>query len=222
MHTDKNSKPRLMAKALQERTKKSDEQIKKEFPFQAKSRLVVQGHHPQSIRTDSPTASLLTFNLVCSIATIFQCIVTACDAYTAYLQSQGISRLLILRPPRPPPPGVSAHDLLRAFGSIHGAKDAGRSWWRKLFRTLKKHNWKMSKIEAALFFLAVDGCLQGILITHVDDLFCAGQGDVYHQTLKSMETELHLKIKHKEFRFCGKNVKQLDDFTIQLDQLDAI
>ena len=37
-----------------------------------------------------------------------------------------------------------------------------------------------------------------------------------------METEIHLKIKHKEFRFCGKNVKQLDDVTIQLDQLDAI
>jgi hypothetical protein len=43
-----------MAKALQKRTKKSDEQIKKEFPFQAKSRLVVQVHQEdrQSIRTD--------------------------------------------------------------------------------------------------------------------------------------------------------------------------
>ena len=224
VHTDKNKKPRLMAKACQKRTKKTDAQIQKEFPFQAKSRLVVQGHQedPQSIRTDSPTASLLAFNLVCAIAAMNNWWVTACDASTAYLQSQGISRLLILRPPRPPPPGVSPQDLFRACGSIYGTKDAGRSWWRKLYKTLKKYQWKMSGIETALFMLVIDGNLKGILITHVDDLFCAGEGEVYHQTLKSMETEIYLKIQHREFRFCGKNVKQLDDFTIELDQMDAI
>ena len=94
--------------------------------------------------------------------------------------------MLILR--RPPPPGVSAHDLFRALGSIYGTKDAGRSCGGVNFRTLKKHNWKMSKIEAALFFLVVDGCL-GILITHVDDLFCAGQGDAYHGDRNSSQDQ---------------------------------
>ena len=45
---DKNSKPRLLAKAMQKKTGKSDAQIKKEFPFQAKSRLVV---HPPAGQT---------------------------------------------------------------------------------------------------------------------------------------------------------------------------
>ena len=60
VHVDKNSKPRLLAKAMQKKTGKSDAQIKKEFPFQAKSRLVVQGcqENPTGIRSDSPTASL--------------------------------------------------------------------------------------------------------------------------------------------------------------------
>lgn len=221
VHADKNSKPRLMAKALQKRAKKTDDQIKREFPFQAKSRLVVQGHQEdrQAIRTDSPTASLLAFNLVCAIAVINRWFILACDASTAYLQSQGIRRLLILRPPLP---GISVHDLLRARGSIYGTKDAGRAWWRKLFATLKLHGWRMSKLESALFLLVVEGALRGVLITHVDDLFCAGEGDEYLKGIKLMETEIHLKVQHREFRFCGKNVKQFDDYTIQLDQLDAI
>ena len=224
VHTDKNSKPRLLAKYLSKKTGKSDAQIKKEFPFQAKSRLVVQGcqEDPQAIRSDSPTASLLAFNFICMIATVMNWIISACDASTAYLQSQGISRLLILRPPRPPPPGISPHDLLRARGSIYGTKDAGRSWWKKLFRTLKRFGWRMSRIESAMFLLVIDTKLVGVLITHVDDLFCAGEGKVYQDSISAMEKEIYLKVSHREFRFCGKNVKQHSDGTIELDQFDAI
>ena len=223
VHTDKNSKPRLMAEALSKRTGKTKEQIKKEYPFEAKSRLVVQGNQEDdnTIRSDSPTASLLSFNLVCFVAVINNWIVWACDASTAYLQSKGISRLLILRPPRPPPPGISVHDLLRAKGSIYGTKDAGRSWWKKLFKTLKAHGWIMSKLEPALFYLVVEGKLRGILITHVDDLFCAGEGAEFKATIDSMEKEIHLKVKKEEFRFCGKNLIQKNG-NIEIDQIDAI
>lgn len=223
VHTDKNSKPRLMAEALSKRTGKTKQQIRKEFPFEAKSRLLVQGNQEDgnSIRSDSPTASLLSFNLVCVIAALNNWIIWACDASTAYLQSQGISRLLILRSPRPPPPGVSPTDLLRAKGSIYGTKDAGRAWWKKLYRTLVSHGWKMSKIEPALFYLVIKGKLCGILITHVDDMFCAGEGSEFKATIDMMEKEIHLKVKKEEFRFCGKNLIQRNG-SIEIDQFDAI
>ena len=155
VHTDKNQKPRLMAGAMRRRTGKSEAQIKKEYPFEAKSRMVVIGCQEKDtgIRSDSPTASLLAFNFVTCLSVIFQWILEAYDASTAYLQSQGIARLLLLRPPRPPPPGVSPHDLLRAKGSIYGTRDAGRSWWKKLFKALQRLGWVMSKLEAALFYL---------------------------------------------------------------------
>eukprot|EP00435_Cladocopium_sp_Y103_P014041 s2039_g3.t1 len=224
VHTDKNQKKRLMSAALQGRTGKTQAQIQKEFPLEAKSRLVVQGHQETDtgIRSDSPTASLLAFNLVCAVAVIQRWIVMACDASTAYLQSNGISRLLLLRPPRPPPPGISPHDLLRALGSIYGTKDAGRAWWKKLFKTLRYYNWIMSRIEHALFFLVVDGKLCGILITHVDDLFCAGEGQQFHDSIEALEKDIHLKINKGKFRFCGKNVFQREDFSIEVDQYDAI
>eukprot|EP00435_Cladocopium_sp_Y103_P049373 s347_g14.t2 len=224
VHTDKNQKKRLMSAALQGRTGKTQAQIQKEFPLEAKSRLVVQGHQETDtgIRSDSPTASLLAFNLVCAVAVIQRWIVMACDASTPRLQSNGISRLLLLRPPRPPPPGISPHDLLRALGSIYGTKDAGRAWWKKLFKTLRYYNWIMSRIEHALFFLVVDGKLCGILITHVDDLFCAGEGQQFHDSIEALEKDIHLKINKGKFRFCGKNVFQREDFSIEIDQYDAI
>ena len=224
VHTDKNQKKRLMSAALQGRTGKSQAQIQKEFPLEAKSRLVVQGHQETDtgIRSDSPTASLLAFNLVCAVAVIQKWIVMACDASTAYLQSNGISRLLLLRPPRPPPPGILPHDLLRALGSIYGTKDAGRAWWKKLYKTLRYYNWIMSRLEHALFFLVVDGKLCGILITHVDDLFCAGEGKQFHDSIEAMQKDIYLKINKGKFRFCGKNVFQRDDFSIEVDQYDAI
>ena len=68
VHTDKHQKQRLLALHLCRRTGKTPEQVKKEYPLAAKSRLVVQGCQEDSadLRTDSPTASLLSFNLVCS------------------------------------------------------------------------------------------------------------------------------------------------------------
>ncbi|CAJ1448790.1 unnamed protein product, partial [Effrenium voratum] len=174
------------------------------------------------IRSDSPTASLLAFNLVCAVAVIQKWFVLAADASTAYLQSQGIDRVLILRPPRPPPPGVSPHDLMRARGSIYGTKDAGRAWWKKLIRSLSAQGWRRSRIESALLFLYVENSLQGIMITHVDDLFAAGEGKAYDESLKVLEKELHLTIKRGNFRFCGKDLVQHPDYKIELIQKEAI
>ncbi|CAJ1410941.1 unnamed protein product [Effrenium voratum] len=224
VHTDKNRKARLLALRAARKTGKSRSQIKKEFPIKAKSRFVVQGCQEINIgiRSDSPTASLLAFNLVCAVAVIQKWFVLAADASTAYLQSQGIDRVLILRPPRPPPPGVSPHDLMRARGSIYGTKDAGRAWWKKLIRSLSAQGWRRSRIESALLFLYVEDSFQGIMITHVDDLFAAGEGKAYDESLRVLEKELHLTIKRGNFRFCGKDLVQHPDYKIELIQKEAI
>lgn len=61
VHAGKNRKTR---------TKKIQEKIDGEHPLAAKSRIVVQGNQERNseIRSDSPTASLLAFNLVCPVA----------------------------------------------------------------------------------------------------------------------------------------------------------
>ena len=156
---------------MAKKTGKTKEQVDKEYPFEAKSRLVVQGcqEDETNIRSASPTCSLLAFNLVCTLAPLFPWVIFALDASTAYLQSSGIARLLILHCPRPPPPGVHPMTLFRARGSIYGTNDAGRSWWMKLFRDAIDSGWIASKLEMALFFLYDQGTLVGVMASHVDD-----------------------------------------------------
>ena len=52
------------------------------------------------------------------------------DAASAYLQAGGIERLLLLMPKRQPPPGCEPGEVRVARGSIHGTRDAGRSWYQ--------------------------------------------------------------------------------------------
>eukprot|EP00434_Breviolum_minutum_P038574 symbB.v1.2.034224.t1/scaffold4384.1/size41667/2 len=204
VHTDKNKKPRLLAEAMKKKTGKSDAQIRKEFPFEAKSRMVVQGNQEAAseIRSDSPTASLLAFNFVTVISVIYNWFLAAYDASTAYLQSKGIARLLILRPPYPPPPG----ELVK-----------------KLYRVLRESGWVMSKLEPALFYLFDETYnLTGALVTHVDDLYVTGTGDKFHAIMKRLETEIFLKKKEGKFRFCGKEIEKDEHGTVHLHQADAI
>ena len=153
-HTDKN----MQAK-----------QVGRKVPTKAKSRLVVQGHQEYvSFRCDSPTASLLFFNLLCSMATTYGWQVKAADAARAYLQSDGIKRLLILRPPWPlPDPSLRGY-LLRAKGTIYGTKDAGRGWWLKLRRILMTVGWKEHPLEPACFMMHDGAVLIGLLMVHVE------------------------------------------------------
>ena len=220
-HTDENSKPRLIAYHMAKKTDKTKEEVDKEYPCEAKSRLVVQGcqEDETNIRSDSPTCSLLAFNLVCTLAALFCWVIAAFDASTANLQSSGINRLLIPRCPRPPPPGVHPMTLFRARGSIHGTKDAGRRWWMKRLRDATDCGWIASK---ALFFLYDGGVLIGVMASHVDDLITCGAGEKHEKSMKDLTNTLHLKKKSGEFRFYGKNLVQPEDKSISLEQVDAI
>ena len=64
--------------------------------------------------------------------------------------------------------------------------------------------------------------LVGALVAHVDDLYSTGTGKKYEESLKVLEKEIYLKRKVGDFRFCGKNVKQNQDGSVSLDQIDAI
>eukprot|EP00971_Amphidinium_carterae_P163059 3232868-Amphidinium_carterae.1 len=59
-------------------------------PIRPKSRLVVLGHLESGyVRSDAPTASLLSFQLVCHLASTLHWEVTSGDASNAFLQASG-------------------------------------------------------------------------------------------------------------------------------------
>lgn len=59
----------------------------------------------------------------------------------------------------------------------------------------------MSKIEPALLLLGLDGKLSGLIITHVDDLYCPGEGQVYEASVEQAKVQVLRKECGPEGRF---------------------
>ena len=187
-----------------------------------KARLVVLGHQEKAyIRSDAPTASHLAFTLICSLASTMQWRVKSADASNAYLQAEGMDRLLVLRPPHPAPAGLDGK-LLRAKGSIYGTRDAPRAWWLHLKNLLLKEGWQEHPLEPALFQRHEGSTLTGLLMTHVDDLFFTGIGEDFNQSMSNLAHQVQLEYREPPFVFCGKQVQQDSDGTVWVDQCAAI
>ena len=93
-----------------------------------KARLVVQGcqEDRNAMRTDAPTGSRDALFLTLAAAAQKGFSLVSYDAESAYLQAEGINRLLLLRLPLVnPPPGCRPGQIVRAAGSIYGTRDAG-------------------------------------------------------------------------------------------------
>ena len=119
-----------------------------------KARLVVVGcQEPRGqIRSDSPTGSQLAFHITLWLATQKGWMLSCYDAATAYLQSKGIDRTLLLKMPRVnPPPGMEPDETVLATGSIYGTYDAGRAWYTHSKGTYAAHRFNESPLEKAWY-----------------------------------------------------------------------
>ena len=77
--------------------------------------------------------------------------------------------------------------------------------------------------DGALFTYVVDGKLNGIVTTHLDDLTIAGD-DKFERDIESMLQEgfKFSKIESNKFKYCGCNVTVKENGTIELDQDDYV
>ena len=137
-----------------------------------KARLVVQGCQEDKgyIRTDAPTGSRDAFFMTLSAASQSGWDYSVFDAQSAYLQSDGIKRLLLLRMPhKNPPPGTKPGQVFVATGSIYGTRDAGRAWYEHSKKVLEAAGFVESKLEQGLYYLHGPSGLEALVHTHVDD-----------------------------------------------------
>ena len=76
------------------------------------------------------------------------------DAQSAYLQSDGRERLLLLRMPRKIlAPGTKPGQVLVATGWIYGTGDAGRAWYEHSKKVLEAAGFVESWLEQGLWYL---------------------------------------------------------------------
>ena len=175
-----------------------------------KSRLVALGNQEQrQVRSDSPTADAKGLHLVFSIASSSKATVRCGDLESAYLTGEGMSRVLLLRQPRSGLPGLKPDDRLLALVPVYGTQDAARGFWIKFRRTLIAGGVRENRVLSAENTLTVDGQLQGIVATHVDDLLYAFDGPVGQGVIDHIKQHLILsKESECNFSFCGRELRQ--------------
>ena len=176
-----------------------------------KARLVVQGCQEDKgyIRTDAPTGSRDAFFMTLSAAAQSGWDYSVFDAQSAYLQSDGIKRLLLLRMPhKNPPPGTKPGQVFVATGSIYGTRDAGRAWYEHSKKVLEAAGFVESRLEQGLYYLHGPSGLEALVHTHVDDFLSAFKkaSKKYKDALQHLVHELHLKQQSGLVVYCGRTI----------------
>ena len=176
------------------------------------------------LRKDSPTAEIESHNLLFSWAASNKLILKTADISNAYFQSVPLDRLLLLRPPNGGIPDIDYADgqtMILARVPIYGTQDAGRKFWQRFKKVITDNQFRECKIAKALYVVEVDGEIKAMLITHVDDLCWAVKPEFEENMDEILETFVVKKVEQSKFRCCGKEIQQLENFSIKVTCEDS-
>lgn len=142
-----------------------------------KARFVVQGHLDREkafLVHASTTASQQAIRLLVSLATIFGFRLWSEDMTLAYIQgAERILRKVYLK--GKPEFQLAPNQLLEILRPLYGLADSGDYWHATFLRHLKQDlEMRPSACDLSLFFKQLNGSLQGLVATHVDDTLSAG------------------------------------------------
>ncbi|CAE7294222.1 RE1 [Symbiodinium natans] len=190
-----------------------------DLPVKANARLVVPGFRDRALlegqlRTDAPTASRLALHLLLTIsASKPNWPMMSGDVRAAFLKGDPyVTRLLFMDQPnrkRGPTLPVRPGILFKVRKGVFGLADAPRAWYERLLRTLRARGWTPSSIDGGLFFKwSPEGVLEGVMLTHVDDILVTGNSEAV-KSFHEIGAELGFgSISKDKFTFCGKNLEK--------------
>ena len=207
----RRSKPELIVPTRWVRTNKNEGVA--DADFKAKSRLVVQGFRDKALgryRRDAPTASQIAESILLCVCSFYQFIMLCKDVKNGYFCGKPLDREVYLEQPRGGLPGLARRQLLRARKAIYGFAEAARLFWLALREHLISDGWKESVLEPALFYHRdEEGVLNGILITHVDDLEGGVRPGLEEKLFQKSSQSLDFATNHRfSFTFRGREIKQ--------------
>ena len=189
-----------------------------------KSRLVGCGNFEETdgIRTDSPAGDVDSHNLIFSWCASHKVMIRSADISNAYLQGNEVDRIILYRIPKGgiPEEGIEEGTIIAARVPIYGTKDAGRGFWLKLKEVVLSRGYKTNKILPTMFTLVKDGKIRAVMSSNVDDLLYGSRPGFDAEIRENLDEFQVKQILDTEFRFCGKEVKQLEDMSILVTAKD--
>lgn len=213
IYTDKNDGQRSESRPL---------------PLLANARLVIPGYQDEtaySVRKDAPTCARSSQHVLFITAASYGWKMWSADIKSAFLKGElfeeGERELYItnIRTTSDDEPILpfGRNALAKVRKGVFGLADSPRRWYLRLHKSVTRLGWVRSNVDAAQwFFYDKAGSLQGMMVSHVDDLLFAGTS-VAKQTLDALGQELGFgSLDTGCFNYCGKQVKQLDDGSIEV------
>ena len=199
----------------------------RDLPLKANARLVVPGYQDISaygLRCDAPTASRTSQHLLLTFAASMKWKLASADIKSAFMKGEEFGpneRILYLanvktRAPDEPRLPFPEAGLCRVKKGVFGLADSPRRWYKRLCKSVQHHGWQLSALDSAMWFLWEGSKLEGILISHVDDLLLAG-GPRAHHTLQLLGAELGFgSTSTGTITYCGKKIEQAEDFSVKV------
>ena len=183
-----------------------------------KARLCVRGDQEmESFRTDSPTVHKDSINVFFMVAAKNGWKIQTADIKCAFLQGKELDRDVFVRPPKERRiPGVIWKMLKRTYGFT----DASRGFYLELSKALKDLGCIQSTLDPAVFpYFGKGKTLEGVTLTHVDDLLHGSGTDIFYENVMKPLKEIFKfgTEEVQEFRYVGMNIRQIKD-AIVVDQ----
>ncbi|KMQ85397.1 retrovirus-related pol polyprotein from transposon tnt 1-94 [Lasius niger] len=161
-----------------------------------KARLVARGckqtHGIDYIETYSPVIRYTSIRFLCALAVKYDLRMHQMDVVTAYLHGD-LDEEIYARPPKELLDPGQQEKVWKLNKAIYGLKQSGRSWNRKLDRTLKELQLNPSKADPCIYFRRQKGKI--LLGVYVDDIILLANDD---QLLRDTKRKLAEKFKMKD------------------------
>lgn len=129
-----------------------------------------QAYGDNYTQTWAPTVSTNAIRAMVAVAAQHNYEIIHLDVHTAFLNAKLLEDNIYVEPPE----GYFGKDVvLHLHRALYGLKQAGREWYLTLSKTLSTLGFTKSKSEPCLFFMHHSSSMT-LIVTHVDDLLCAG------------------------------------------------
>ena len=183
-----------------------------------KSRLCIRGFEEENPpKADSPTAGKDTLRMFLGLAAANSWKIEMIDIRAAFLQSDPLDRVILLKPPKQF--RKDSDTLWLLLKPVYGLNDASRCWFLTAKRLLEKLGCKCLSLDYSVYiYHDSEGKLAGFLVIHVDDFLVGGNSEFKRNVIDELMKILKISCREQDnFRYIGWDISQNED-GIEIDQ----
>ena len=139
-----------------------------------KARLVARGFEDYfETKRDSPTVTKPSLRILFCLCASYGWKIESLDITSAFLQSDKMDRDVYIKPPA----DFRKRGLIwKLIKPLYGLGESARLWYLTLKKHLLELGCEISKMDKSLFIYYENNKLQGLIVTHVDDMLYCGSG----------------------------------------------